>query len=43
MKINSLKPYQAPVVEVLNMELEQSVLFPNSVNTETLEEETFNW
>ncbi len=43
MKINSLKPYQSPVVEVLNMELEQSVLLNNSGNTENLEEETFDW
>lgn len=43
MKINSLKPYQPPVMEVLNMELEQSVLLHNSGNTENLNEETFNW
>ncbi len=43
MKINSLKPYSPPVVEVLNVELEQSVLISNSMNTESLEEETYNW
>ena len=43
MKINSIKPYSPPVVEVLNVELEQSVLINNSGNTENLEEETFNW
>ncbi len=42
MKINSLKPYSPPVVEVLNVELEQSVL-GNSISTESLEEETYNW
>ena len=43
MKINSLKPYSPPVVEVLNVELGQSVLISNSMNTESLEEETYNW
>ncbi len=43
MKINSLKPYSPPVVEVLNVELGQSVLISNSMNTENLNEETFNW
>ena len=43
MKINSLKPYSPPVVEVLNVELEQSVLISNSMNTESLEEGTYNW
>ena len=37
-----IKPYESPVVEVLNVELEQSVLH-NSMNTENLNEETFNW
>lgn len=43
MKNNSIKPYLPPVVEVLNMELEQSVLLNCSMNTENLNEETYNW
>jgi len=38
-----IKPYESPVVEVLNVELEQSVLLNCSMSTENLEEETFNW
>ena len=43
MKNNSIKPYLPPVVEVQNIELEQSVLLNCSMNTENLNGETFNW
>lgn len=46
MEIKSLKTYQPPVMEVLDMELEQSVLqssVSNHSNTENLNEEDFNW
>lgn len=45
MKTKSLKTYQAPLIEVLDLELEQGVLNTASgySDTEALDEEDFVW
>lgn len=45
METKSLKAYQAPRMEILDLELKQGVLYntSNSSDTEVLDEENFAW